>query len=120
VLERATGRHERETPGAGAAGGTAFGLLCLAGRFGSLELRPGVDLVMDETDLPVKLARADLVVTGRRIDAEPRSARRRSGSLDGPPLPAWPPSPSVVARTRGIKALAASMSPWSASGDRRP
>jgi glycerate kinase len=71
VLEGATGRRERETPGAGAAGGTAFGLLCARDRFGSLELRPGVDLVMDETDLPGKLARSDLVVTGEgRIDAQ--------------------------------------------------
>jgi glycerate kinase len=71
VLEGATGHRERETPGAGAAGGTAFGLLCLAERFGSLALRPGVDLVMDETDLAGKLVRADLVVTGEgRIDAQ--------------------------------------------------
>jgi len=71
ALEAATGRHERATPGAGAAGGTAFGLLCNADRFGSLDLRPGVELVMDETDLSGKLARADLVVTGEgRIDAQ--------------------------------------------------
>jgi glycerate kinase len=70
-LEAAAGRRERDTPGAGAAGGTAFGLLCLRGRFRSLELVPGVDVVMDETDLDGKLARADLVVTGEgRIDAQ--------------------------------------------------
>ena len=33
ALEAATGRRERETPGAGAAGGIGFGLLCLADRF---------------------------------------------------------------------------------------
>ena len=33
ALEAATGRRERDTPGAGAAGGTGFGLLCLADRF---------------------------------------------------------------------------------------
>jgi glycerate kinase len=71
LLEAATGRRERDTPGAGAAGGTAFGLLCLRDRFRSLELVPGVDVVMDETDLDGKLARADLVVTGEgRIDAQ--------------------------------------------------
>ncbi|MEO5940232.1 MAG: glycerate kinase, partial [Candidatus Limnocylindrales bacterium] len=42
ALERAAGRHERDTPGAGAAGGTGFGLLCLADRFVSLELVPGI------------------------------------------------------------------------------
>jgi glycerate 2-kinase len=70
-LEAATGHRERETPGAGAAGGTAFGLLCLRDRFRSLELVPGVDVVMEETDLGGKLARADLVITGEgRIDAQ--------------------------------------------------
>src|SRR4029079_14391036 len=40
-LEPACGRRERDTPGAGAAGGTGFGLLCLTDRFRSLALRPG-------------------------------------------------------------------------------
>jgi glycerate kinase len=71
VLEAATGRRERDTPGAGAAGGTGFGLLCLRDRFRSLDLMPGVELVMDEIDLDGKLARADLVITGEgRIDAQ--------------------------------------------------
>jgi glycerate kinase len=46
ALETATGRRERDTPGAGAAGGVGFGLLSLADRFASLSLEPGVDLVM--------------------------------------------------------------------------
>ncbi len=71
ALEAATGRRERETPGAGAAGGTGFGLLCLSDRFRSLELVTGVDVVMEAADLPGKLARADLVITGEgRIDAQ--------------------------------------------------
>ena len=71
ALEAVTGRQERETPGAGAAGGTAFGLLCLRDRFRSLELVPGVDLVAEETDLAGKLRDADLVITGEgRIDAQ--------------------------------------------------
>jgi glycerate kinase len=71
ALEAAAGRHERDTPGAGAAGGVGFGLLCLRDRFRSLELVPGVDIVMNETDLDGKLARADLVITGEgRIDAQ--------------------------------------------------
>jgi glycerate 2-kinase len=70
-LERATGRRERDTPGAGAAGGVGFGLLCLRDRFRSLDLVPGVDLVAEETGLDEKLARADIVVTGEgRIDAQ--------------------------------------------------
>jgi glycerate kinase len=71
ALEAATGRRERETPGAGAAGGVGFGLLCLADRLGSLRLEPGVELVMAQTDLAAKLAAADLVLTGEgRIDAQ--------------------------------------------------
>ncbi len=70
-LESASGRHERDTPGAGAAGGVGFALLCLRDRFRSLELVAGVDLVAEETGLDDKLARADVVVTGEgRIDAQ--------------------------------------------------
>ena len=71
LLEAATGRHERDTPGAGAAGGVGFGLLCLTERLLSLSLQPGVDLVAGEVDLDAKLAAADLVITGEgRIDAQ--------------------------------------------------
>lgn len=71
LLRAASGRDERARPGAGAAGGTAFGLLSIAGRFRSLELVPGVDVVMAEADLDGKLAKARLVLTGEgRIDAQ--------------------------------------------------
>ena len=71
TLESATGRRERNTSGAGAAGGVGFGLLCLRDRFASLDMVPGIDLVAEETDLAVKLAGADLVITGEgRIDAQ--------------------------------------------------
>ena len=70
-LSAATGRDERETPGAGAAGGTAFGLLSIAARFHSVRLVPGVEVVMDETRLRDRLIDADLVITGEgRIDAQ--------------------------------------------------
>ena len=71
ALEAATGRRERQTPGAGAAGGVGFGLLCLADRFTSLQLRPGVDLVMEAAGFDTALAGSDLVITGEgRIDAQ--------------------------------------------------
>jgi glycerate 2-kinase len=71
ALEAATGRTERDTPGAGAAGGVGFGLLCLADRFAALELRPGVDLVMEEAGFDRALETADLVITGEgRIDVQ--------------------------------------------------
>ncbi|HET7029011.1 MAG TPA: glycerate kinase [Candidatus Limnocylindrales bacterium] len=71
ALETATRRSERETPGAGAAGGVGFGLLAIQDRFRSFALRPGVDLVMEATGFEEKLGRADLVLTGEgRIDAQ--------------------------------------------------
>jgi glycerate kinase len=69
ALEAATGRRERDTPGAGAAGGLGFGLLCLAGSFASMRLEPGIDLVMAEAGFDDALAAADLAITGEgRID----------------------------------------------------
>lgn len=71
ALEAATGQRERLTPGAGAAGGTAFGLLCLRDRFRSVELVPGIDVVMEAAGFDEKLARADLVITGEgRVDGQ--------------------------------------------------
>jgi glycerate kinase len=71
ALETETGRRERDTPGAGAAGGVGFGLLAIQDRFRSFALRPGVDLVMEATDFDARLTRADLVITGEgRIDAQ--------------------------------------------------
>jgi glycerate 2-kinase len=71
VLEQAADRHERETPGAGAAGGAGFALLAIQDRFRSFALRPGIDLVMDATGFDAKLHAADLVITGEgRIDAQ--------------------------------------------------
>ena len=71
VLESATGRRERDTPGAGAAGGATFALACLRNRFARFEIVPGVDLVMDAAGFAAKLAAADLVLTGEgRIDRQ--------------------------------------------------
>jgi glycerate kinase len=49
-----------ELPGAGAAGGIAFGLMTAVGA----RLLPGSDLVSDWLDLDARLAAADLVITG--------------------------------------------------------
>ena len=71
ALAAAAGRRRRGAPGAGAAGGLGFGLLCLAGRLASLRLEPGVDLVMAEAGFDRALQTADLVITGEgRIDAQ--------------------------------------------------
>lgn len=71
ALEGATGRRERDTPGAGAAGGVGFGLLALSDRFASLTLEPGVDLVMALARFEEALLDVDLVITGEgRIDEQ--------------------------------------------------
>lgn len=50
-------RHEA---GSGAAGGLGFGLRALLGA----QLRSGIDIVLEATDLPRKIVGADLVITG--------------------------------------------------------
>ncbi len=71
ALETATGRRERDTPGAGAAGGVGFALLAIAGQFRDFALRPGIELVMEAVGFEDRLAASDLVITGEgRIDAQ--------------------------------------------------
>lgn len=80
LLEAATGVEARVNPGAGAAGGTSFGLMCLAPRLRSFEVAPGVELVMQETSFYPRLAAADLVVTGEgRIDSQTAFGKTAQG-----------------------------------------
>jgi glycerate 2-kinase len=117
-----------ETPGAGAAGGIAFGLMVAYGA----RLVPGFDLVSDWLDLPARLDAADLVLTGEgRFDATslggkgPGSlvaeARRRgkavhvfAGSLGVPADPQFhaitpPDLPLAAALPRTAELLAAAV-----------
>jgi glycerate 2-kinase len=67
LTESTIGRDVAEAPGAGAAGGTGFGLLAYIGA----RLEPGVDLVLDLIGFDAALAGADLVVTGEgSLDAQ--------------------------------------------------
>ncbi|MBF8290926.1 MAG: glycerate kinase, partial [Chloroflexi bacterium] len=71
ALEAAAGVAARDVAGAGAAGGVGFAMLCLAGRFASFALRPGVELVMEPVGFGARLGSADIVITGEgRIDAQ--------------------------------------------------
>jgi glycerate 2-kinase len=71
LLEAAAGVAVRDIPGAGAAGGTTAGLLAIADRFRSFEVRPGVEVMMELTGFEDGLREADLVLTGEgRIDAQ--------------------------------------------------
>lgn len=61
------GEHLAEVPGAGAAGGLAWGLM----KFANATLRPGFDIVADAVDLAARISQADLVVTGEgSLDAQ--------------------------------------------------
>ena len=71
LLEAAAGRPIRDVPGAGAAGGTTAGLLAIADRFASFEIRPGVEVVMELTGFDAALVSSDLVLTAEgRIDEQ--------------------------------------------------
>jgi glycerate kinase len=67
---------EAATSGAGAAGGLGFGMLAFFGA----ALRPGVDIVIDATNLRRRLAGADLCITGEgRLDAQSLSGKTPVG-----------------------------------------
>ncbi len=71
IIEGAIGRPLRYEPGTGAAGGTTFGLLAIADRFASLDVRPGIDVVMELTGFEEALQKADLVLTGEgKVDRQ--------------------------------------------------
>jgi glycerate kinase len=70
-VEAAVGRRVRDDPGAGAAGGTTFGLLAIADRFAAFAVRPGIDVVMELTGFDEALGAADLAITGEgRVDEQ--------------------------------------------------
>jgi len=67
VCERTFGTSHRDTPGAGAAGGTGFGLLTFCGA----EIVSGFDWIAERLGLEARVAACDLVITGEgSIDAQ--------------------------------------------------
>jgi len=67
LISRDLGLEVKDLPGAGAAGGLGAGLLAFLGA----ELRSGIDLMLELTDLEARLERADLVLTAEgRIDRQ--------------------------------------------------
>ncbi|EIP97315.1 glycerate kinase [Opitutaceae bacterium TAV1] len=76
-----------DTPGAGAAGGTAFGLLCVAGPERA-RIVPGNEFVSAWLDLDARITAADLVITGE-------------GSYDASSLSGKGPG-ALVARAREL------------------
>lgn len=90
ALRAALGVDLRDTPGAGAAGGLAAGLMAFLGA----QLKPGFDLVAEQAGLAKALEGADLVITGE-------------GSLDGQSLRGKAPlGVARMARERGLPCIA--------------
>ncbi|MCC6978350.1 MAG: glycerate kinase [Candidatus Melainabacteria bacterium] len=72
ILVSATGRGDRESPGAGAAGGTAFGL---ASAFNA-QIISGFAFVKEILNLESKLEKADLIITGEgKLDMQTISGK---------------------------------------------
>ena len=71
-----TGKSDRNTPGAGAAGGLGYAFLMFLGG----KLTPGIDIVLSETGLEADVEWADTVITGEgRIDAQTMMGKTPSG-----------------------------------------
>lgn len=77
VVERsAEGKSDRNTPGAGAAGGLGYAFRMFFGG----KLMPGIDIVLSETGLEADVEWADTVITGEgRIDAQTMMGKTPSG-----------------------------------------
>ena len=69
-------KGDRNTPGAGAAGGLGYAFLM----FLDGVLQPGIDIVLDEIRLEEAIAQADLVITGEgRLDAQTLMGKTPAG-----------------------------------------
>ncbi len=67
VSESLTGQVHRNHAGAGAAGGTGFGLM----QYTKAQFQPGIDLVLERIGFDAHLSGADLVITGEgRLDSQ--------------------------------------------------
>jgi glycerate kinase len=76
VIRRDLKMEVEDLPGAGAAGGLGAGLLAFAGA----ELLPGVGVVAQAVDLPRRICRADLVITGEgKLDAQSAAGKTAAG-----------------------------------------
>lgn len=77
VVERsAEGKSDRNTPGAGAAGGIGYAFRMFLGG----KLMPGIDIVLSETGLEADVEWADTVITGEgRIDAQTMMGKTPAG-----------------------------------------
>lgn len=80
VLEATAGRPIRDVPGTGAAGGSLAALLAIEDRLAGIEVRSGVEVVMELTGFEERLQRSDLVVTGEgQLDAQTAYGKTMAG-----------------------------------------
>ena len=76
VAARTFARDDRDTPGAGAAGGLGFGLLTFCGA----AVRSGFEVVAEAIDLRARIARADIVITGEgKLDRQTLAGKAPAG-----------------------------------------
>ena len=77
VVDRsAEGKSDRNTPGAGAAGGLGYAFLMFLGG----KLMPGIDIVLSEIGFETDVEWADTVITGEgRIDAQTMMGKTPAG-----------------------------------------
>jgi len=76
LAEALEAQDAAQLPGAGAAGGLGFAMLAFFGA----QMRPGIGLVMEATNLKDRLAKADLCITGEgRLDASSLSGKAPVG-----------------------------------------
>lgn len=76
IVRRDLGIDAADVPGAGAAGGLAFGLIAFCGG----RLRPGFEVVAEAVGLAERVRQADLVVTGEgRLDRQTAFGKTTAG-----------------------------------------
>ncbi|WP_018918856.1 glycerate kinase [Vreelandella zhanjiangensis] len=76
ISARVLGKDYRDLPGAGAAGGMGFA----ARAFLDATLMPGIEMIMQQADMPALLNNADLVITGEgRLDGQSMSGKTPIG-----------------------------------------
>lgn len=77
VTKEKLGTDCAEIPGSGAAGGLGYGFMAYLGG----ELKPGVEIILDETGIDKVLEGADFLITGEgRIDSQTAMGKAPSGA----------------------------------------
>ena len=78
LIEEETGRRVRDLPGAGAAGGLGAGLVA----FLNADIKPGIDIILEEYRFSEHLSNGDLVITGEGcVDCQTNFGKAVAGVL---------------------------------------